>query len=286
MGRKAGVRWLGGLAGAAVTGLSLCGCANFWDDVTSHDFTVKGMFQPAPNPLVVLRDSNDGDKRAKALLALREPRQHGGSAQDQDAVLQILATAASNERQPLCRLAAIESLGHFQDPRAVKALEDAFYNAGNFAKLARAGTDPADTFYSAPGIPPEMPVRIQCQALVALGETGNPAAVQLLTRVVREPHGEGAAQDRQQALDVRMAAARALGRFNQPQATEALVSVLQNDRDVALRQRANASLQAATGKKLPADAKAWNAALHQPGTSDVHLASDGSTNFWGSLFGN
>ncbi|HEV3258779.1 MAG TPA: HEAT repeat domain-containing protein [Gemmataceae bacterium] len=284
MGRKARVRWLCGLAGAALSSLSLCGCVDLWEEVTSHDFTVKGLFV-TPNPLVVLRDSNDGDKRAKALLALREPKRHGGSDKDQEAILQILARAASNERQPLCRLAAIESLGQFKDPRAVKGLEDAFYNANNFANLARAGTNPADTFYNAPGISPEMPVRIQCQALAALGETGNPAAVQLLTRVVREPHGEGAEQDRQQVLDVRMAAARALAKFNQPQATEALVYVLQNDRDVALRERATESLQASTGKKLPADAKAWEAALNRPGASDVHVASEGNKKLFG-LFGN
>ena len=59
------------------------GCASFWDDVTSRDFSFSGMFTK-PNPLLVLRDSSDGDKRAKALAALHEPKQHGGSDAEQD----------------------------------------------------------------------------------------------------------------------------------------------------------------------------------------------------------
>jgi HEAT repeat protein len=224
--------------------LCLCcgGCAGFWDDVTSRDFSWSGMFTK-PNPLVVLRDSSDGDQRAKALAALREPKQFGGMDADQDAIVKILVTAAATEKQPLCRLAAIESLGRFKDPRAVQGLTEAFYNASAFA--------------------PETATVIRCQALSALGETGNPAAVELLARVVREPPAEGTELERQQTLDVRIAAARALGKFSHYQATEALVRVLQTEKDVALRDRAHESLVAATGKKLPPDAKEWEQLLHQ-----------------------
>jgi HEAT repeat protein len=155
----------------------------------------------------------------------------------------ILTTAATTEKQPLCRLAAIQALGHFKDPRVVKGLSDAFYNAGGFA--------------------PETTTVIRCQALTALGETGNPAAVELLARVVREPPAEGTELEKQQTLDVRIAAARALGKFSHYQATEALVRVMQNERDVALRDRAYESLQLATGKKLPPDGKEWEQLLHQ-----------------------
>jgi hypothetical protein len=220
------------------------GCANFWDDVTSRDFTWNGMFNK-PNPLVVLRDSTDGDKRARALSALHEPKQYGGSDAEQDAVVNILCTAAATEKQPLCRLAAIQSLGQFKDPRAVKGLTEAFYNASTFS--------------------PETTTVIRCEALTALGNTGNPAAVELLARVVREPPAEGPDLEKQQTLDVRIAAARALGRFSHYQATEALVRVMQNERDVALRDRAYESLQAATGKKLPPDPKEWDQLLHQAG---------------------
>ena len=59
------------------------------------------------------------------------------------------------------------------------------------------------------------------------------------------------------------AAARALGKFSHYQATEALVRVMQNEKDIALRDRAHESLQIATGKKLPPDAKEWEQLLHQ-----------------------
>ncbi|MBV9122927.1 MAG: HEAT repeat domain-containing protein, partial [Planctomycetes bacterium] len=130
-GRTARGAWARLLAGVAFTSLGLCGCSDFWETITSHDFEFKALYEK-PNPLVVLRDSTDGDKRARALRALKEPLRNGGTEQDQQAVLDILTAAATKEPQPLCRLAAIEALGHFQDPRAVEALKSAFFNAGTF----------------------------------------------------------------------------------------------------------------------------------------------------------
>ena len=65
-------RWKLSLA-TAVLGCGLSGCAGFWDDVTSRDFAFKKMFV-RPEPLEVLKDSHDGDERAKALRALRRDR--------------------------------------------------------------------------------------------------------------------------------------------------------------------------------------------------------------------
>src|SRR5207249_7802692 len=113
---------------------------------------------------------------------------------EQDAILKILTAAAVSERQPLCRLAAIQTLGRFKDPRAVQALIDAFYQASTFS--------------------PDTTTVLRCQAVTALGKTGNPAAVELLARVVREPPAEGSDQEKQQTLDVRIAAAGALGSFS------------------------------------------------------------------------
>jgi HEAT repeat protein len=213
-----------------------CGCAGFWDDVTSRDFTFDSLFNK-PNPMVVLRDSPDGDKRAKALQALREPSQNGGTDADQDAVVKILIAAATADKQPLCRLAAIESLSHFKDPRAVPGLKEAFYNANSFL--------------------PDTATVVRCRALAALGETGSPDAMELLVRVVKEPQAEGSETDKQQALDVRIAAARALSHYNQQPALTALVQVLRTEKDVALRDRAHEALQTATGRYLAADDKAW-----------------------------
>jgi HEAT repeat protein len=233
--------------------LPLCGCAGLWDDVTSRDFSFTAFFNK-PNPLLVLHESTDGDQRAKALRALHEPKQYGGTDQEQEAVVKILVAAASTEHQPLCRLAAIQALGHFKDPRAVEGLTAAFYNSGSFL--------------------PETAAMIRAQAMTALGETRNPAAVELLARVVREPPAEGPDADRQLTLDVRVAAARALANFNQYQATEALLHVLQTERDVALRDCAHRSLQTATGKDLPPDAKQWEAVL-RPGNGQNALADQG-----------
>jgi HEAT repeat protein len=242
------------------------GCAGWWDEVTSRDFTCKSLFVKE-DPLVVLRDSRDGDKRAKALRALREPTQTGGSPEDQETVLKILTSAAATERSPLCRLAAIEALGHFKDPRAVQGLIDAYYavgerptdEAGKAAELYAAGGLRLDELGSA--FAPDVITRIQCQVMTSLGKTGHPQALELLTTVVKEPRAEG--QARQQAVDVRIAAARALGNFSHYQATESLVRVLKEEKDAALRTSAHQSLQAATGKKLPPDARAWEELLQQ-----------------------
>jgi hypothetical protein len=234
-----------------VLSLMLCGCANFWDDVTSRDFQVQSLWEK-PNPFVVLRDSNDGDKRARALRALREPAQFGGGPEDQEAVVKILTTAAVHE-PPLCRLAAVESLGHFKDPRAVTALQDAYYAADAF--------------------PPDTATMIRCQALTSLGETRNPAAVELLARVARQPATKGSTLDKQQTMDERIAATRALGNFNHYQATEALVQVMKTDKNVALQDLAHASLESATGKKLPPDPKAWDQLLHDGSTPTATAAA-------------
>jgi hypothetical protein len=242
------------MAAATATVLGLSGCASFWDDVTSRDFSFKAFFVP-PNPLVVLRDSTDGDQRCRALLALKEPKAHGGTDLDQAAVVKILATAAATEKQPLCRLAAIQSLGHFKDPQATQGLIDAFYAAGNNAT-------------------PETATVLRCSALNSLGETHNPGAVELLARVVKEPPAEGTEVERQQSLDVRIAAARALGNFSHYQATDSLVNVLRTEKDVALRDRAHESLKQATGKDLPPDAQAWEQALYQTPSDGNHPPDD------------
>lgn len=239
--------------------LGLSGCANFWDDVTSRDFEFHSLFSK-PNPFVVLRDSEDGDKRAKALRALHEPKEHGGTDQDQAEVLKILSTAAVSERHPLCRLAAIKQLSEFKDPRAADALVAAYHQAGS------SRPDPGlPALLSQNSYTPEAVTVIRCQAIAGLGKVKSQSGLQLLTLVTREPRQEGTEQEKQQALDLRIAAARALASYSQPEATQVLVTVLKSERDVALRDRATESLQAITGKELPADAVAWEDYLqHAP----------------------
>lgn len=221
--------------------LSLCGCAGFWDEVTSRNFKFKSLFVKT-DPVVVLRESGDGDERAKAIRRIQEPKEHGGTDEQQRVVVELLLKSATLDRQPLCRLAAIEKLGHFKDPRAFQGLKDAFFNAGD--------------------LPPEIALRVQCQAIVSIGETGNPAAVKFLTDVLKEPPAERS-DLAQQRSDRCIAAARALADYKDAQATAALAQALQKEKnDVALRNSVHESLIAETGKKLPPDPEAWNQYLN------------------------
>src|SRR5262249_5506053 len=97
------------------------------------------------------------------------------------------------------------------------------------------------------------------------GETGHADAAPLLVRVVGQPPTRGSEQDRQQTLDERIAAARALETVRHPQATDALLRVLKTEKDVALRNRAHESLEALTGLRVAPDAAEWETALSQPG---------------------
>src|SRR5262249_42584495 len=155
-----------------------------------------------------------------------------------------------------CRMAAIDTLGRFRDRRTVDALKDAYYRAGSFS--------------------PEQATVIRCQALDALGATGQLAAVKILVDVLREPLVEGPDQDKQQQTDVRIAAARALSHFSDGEATRALVEVLRSEQDVALRVRAHVSLQESTGKHFPDDARAWNDYLQQRGNAPTTTVHDRS----------
>ncbi len=223
-------------AGPILAALTVTGCASLWDDVTSRDFKMKSLFVQ-PDPLTVLQTSTDGDLRAKALQRLKEPISHGGTQADQDEVMKLLTNAAVSDKQPLCRLHAMETLGRFKDPRAATALTDAFYRANSFA--------------------PDTSAMLQCHALKSLGETSSPAGQELLVKVVREPRSEGTEVERQNAMDIRLAAARALGHYSDPQAEAALFLVMRTEKDVGLRMCAYDSLKTATGKRMPLESKDW-----------------------------
>jgi hypothetical protein len=220
--------------------LSQCGCVGLWDDVSARGWRPKDLFY-SPDPVAVLHEpTDDNDKRAKALRALPEPRQRGGSEEEQQWALGVLAQAATKDLNLYCRLSAVEALGRFKDDRAVKILEDAYFKAVNFT--------------------PEMNTIISQKAVASLGETGNPAAISLLVRVAREPETDKKAtsEERRQLSDIRLTAIRALGKFRQPEAADALVYVMSRSKEVALRDRAYDSLKLVTGKRYPADSSDWN----------------------------
>jgi hypothetical protein len=228
---------------AALLSVGLSGCFNFWDEITRRDRSFgtncKVVLSSPEEPLKVLRDCQDGDDRAKALARLDEPleRKHKTTKKyvpewaagtptpppddatlrhEQDLVVEILTRTAVSDPQPLCRLTAIEKLGHFKDARAAKALESAFYSVD---------TMPAG----------DLTTRIQCTALSAMGNCGNPDT----------------------------AAAHALAHYNQVEATEALLHVMQNKKeDLSLRDCAWVALKDSTGKSLPDEPEQWEAFLH------------------------
>lgn len=212
----------------------LAGCAGpaWWDNVTSRDFKVKEMFS-SPDPMTVLRESTDGDARAKALRSLKEPRANGGSDAQQEEVLKMLAQSALADPQPLCRLSAIQSLGRFKDPRAAGALIQAYDSASK--------------------LPSEVSGAIQSQVLASLGESRQPAAVQYLVQTAMRPTPADATdRDRQVVRDNRLAAVRALRNFDgSPEVGEAMAKLLETERDVALQDRARETYAKVTGREPP-----------------------------------
>ena len=227
---------------------SSAGCASFWEEVMSRERDwsyITG--RNKPNPLVVLRDSDDGFRRAQALAELNEPLRHGGDAQQQELYLQILQAAALGGTQqndpkdePLCRLKAIRTLGKYQDPRAARILEDVYQQQ----KMPFTADNNNN---------------IRKEALVALENTRDPDAWKLLIRVARQPGPPNVASqpDILQTQDEKIVAIRALRRYRHQECADALAHVLRTEKDIALRDRALQSLEDITGKQWPAEYAAW-----------------------------
>ena len=229
-----GGRWAGRLAVLALSaGLTGCAGPTFWDDVTSRDYKFKSMFSASPAPMTVLRESTDGDARAKAMQALKEPKVNGGTDAEQDEVVQLLTRTAIADSQPLCRRAAIQALGRFHDPRAVPALSQAYETAGQLSS--------------------EIAGPLQTQALAALGETKQPAAVNFLAQTAaKATPPEATDRERQVIRDNRLAAVRAMKNFEaSPEAAAASGKLAETERDVALRDRARETYAKVTGKEPP-----------------------------------
>jgi HEAT repeat protein len=223
-----------------------------WDDVTSRDFHFRSLVS-RPDPMTVLRDSSDGDARAKAMANLKEPRRNGGSDAEQEEVMRILTVAATSDSQPLCRMAAVQKLGTFQDARAVPALTSAYEAAAQ--------------------LPPEVAEAVQSRALSSLGETRQPAAINFLVTVAtkRSP-ADGTDRERQQARTGRIAAVRALNNYDHsPEVADAMAQLMQNEKDVALRDRARETYVKVTGHEPPADSVAPPVPMPEQADNGVRL---------------
>lgn len=259
------------LAGAGVAAAT--GCAGTWDRVSARGFwdaPLRNTFV-ADDPMTVLRTKADGTDRADALRRLTEPLADGRSEAEQDEALQILAAEATANPSPVVRTAAIDALGRFKDPRAVKSLIAAYHRADGVESDPRAGADgvrQAGAFRAADptdplsllgpvGFEPVFVTTLRSRAVTALANTQSNEAVAFLAGVA----AAGDAKDAEAAeRDVRSAAVKGLGRMRTPEAVTALARVLKDEagHDVVLAQNAHTGLKQLTGKNLPADPAEWD----------------------------
>jgi hypothetical protein len=252
------------------------GCASTWETVSSRRFREKP-FQTmfgSEDPLTVLRESPDGDARARAMRALKEPAEDG-RPEAQDEVIQVLEEAATADPHPWVRMAAIDALGRFRDPRAVEILAVAYYQASGRSEPApvaqpvvtAGGRQPAALadrigLQGPQGFAPDQAANIRGRALEALARTGHPRAVEFLARVASGQ--ELPASEDPAARDfVRQRAVAGLGQVRTPEAVHALAAVLADEhgKDVTLTNLAHAGLVGLTGKNQPPDPRAWEAVI-------------------------
>ncbi|MBX9627966.1 MAG: HEAT repeat domain-containing protein [Gemmataceae bacterium] len=269
------------IAGVAVVSLCLTGCADTWDTLTSRKLrqdpvgVTQRMIVPE-DPLVVLRADppRDGDERAKAMRRLKEPVRNGLSQQDQDEVIDLLARAATADPSPVLRLAAIDALGRFDDPRAAGVLSLAYQHAHGRPEgapdprkaavvqaVSRVPGRSAAPLVAPTGFAPDTVAVIRCRALDALGRTGQPEAARFLATVANP--APDTAPDGADDRDVRLAAVRGLAHCRHPDAVVALSQVLaaEGGKDPAVVGRAHDGLVRLTGQRLPPDPKEWEAVV-------------------------
>lgn len=263
---------------AATAAVAHVGCAGTWEAVSARKFReapLKSMFS-SEEPISVLRNKVDGNERADAMRRLKEPAANGKPPAEQDEAMQILWTAATTDPSPIVRVAAIDALGRFTDPRAVGLLKDAYEKADGVpsdpAKLATtdltqvASVD--DIAMLAPtGFEPSFVATLRQRTITALAGKPSPEAVAFVAKVATT--APGASEQQQLDRDVRSAAVRGLGQMRSPEAVTALATVLKQEagRDVVLAQNAHLGLKTLTGKDLPADPEKWQAVIQTGGAT-------------------
>jgi HEAT repeat protein len=275
------------LGSTAAVALGLSGCAGTYDMITSQRFKERPfhtMFG-SDDPIQILETEQAGDERVRAMRKLDEPREHGGAAAQQDKVIGILEASATNDPRPLCRLAAIEALSKFKDPRAGAILIAAYNNSAydtpsaaiNRADVSQAAVNGIAIRGAVSQFTSDTVTTIQCRTIEGLGHRKSPDGLKLLVQIASTPAekpktaGSGLeaasasitleAASRASEPDrtaVRLAAIRALGNYErEPEAIRALVEVLKTDKDVAVRGRTHEALVRITGQDLPPEGQAW-----------------------------
>jgi hypothetical protein len=250
--------------------LALTGCAGTWDKLSSRRFRenpYQTLFD-GRDPLAVMQSSQEGDERAAMMRKLKEPAANGRSQQDQEEAMRLLTEAAIGDPSPVVRVAAIDALGRFQDPRAVKSLTAAYYQAagtpaqpaaGGQFQLAAGGRDlgtlDKSSLTGPTGFAPEVASVIRGRAVNAMANTGSAEAIPVLTEVATGAEKTGGS-DR----DTRLAAVRGLKQLRAPESVLALAKVLtlEKTRDPALAGRAHEGLVSLTGQSMPDDPQRWD----------------------------
>jgi len=127
---------------------------------------------------------------------------------------------------------------------AIRIEEDPAIRAEIIRTLAAYDVDVADKVLRLAVEDPEKVVRVA--ACEVWGERGGPDGAHLLATTL----------DYDTDIDVRLAAARALGQLNEPEALAALTRAL-DDRDPAIQYRSVLSLENATGKDFGRNVHQW-----------------------------
>src|SRR5262249_42141639 len=147
----------------------------------------------------------EGDERARAMHRLKEPLANKLTQQDQDQIVDLLARTAVADPSPVLRLAAIDALGRFEDPRAPGILMIAYQKShgrpdgtpdplqpesgiqlagANSRKPVRSSLVPLT---GPVGYSPDTVEAIRCRSLESLGQTNRPEAVQFLAAIAAGP---------------------------------------------------------------------------------------------------
>ena len=187
--------------------------------VRHDDKTKLSPINSLPSALSVIRESRDPSERRRAFEYLGDPKHVGNDEARRDEVAGILTLALAAEADTNLRIVLVRSLGSLGSARAVPGLEQ-----------AAADKDPT----------------VRIAACKALAHTSAPEAAEKLESLLASDSN----------LDVRLAAADALGSVHTREAASALLAGLQ-DSDVALRYRCRQSLKEMTGTDHVSDVAAW-----------------------------
>jgi HEAT repeat protein len=180
-----------------------------------------GLWGRAPTPQTAGDDLPDVPSPAERMAALRQLAREAGSqsAREKQRIAQGLSESICREEDPLIRAEIVRTLGAYPGEASGSVL--------------RAALDDPD-------------VEVRTAACEVWGRRGDAEAVTLLSGVL----------DGDLDMDVRLAAARALGQSNNPAAAPALGRALE-DKDPAIQYRAVLSLRKVTGKDFGNDVNKW-----------------------------